>query len=454
MRISVFGLGYVGSISAACLARAGHDVWGVDINPEKVALLNAGSSPVLEPGLAALVAQMRAAGRLRGTCSSLEAVTATDLALVCVGTPGQPNGLPDFGAIERVAEDIGRAILARDRPYTVVIRSTVLPGTTERVVGAALARHARTSGGFPTALAVSPEFLREGTALEDFTHPPLTLIGCDDVATADQVRALFDGVEATVVHTSLRAAEMVKYSCNAFHALKICFANEIADVCAAFGTDGPEVMRIFRMDEKLNISGAYLRPGFAFGGSCLPKDVRALVKAARSADVEVPLLSAVIPSNTARVQRGLDEVLANGQRRVGVIGLAFKPGTDDLRESPSVAFVKGLIAEGRDVRIFDPHVSQARLVGANRKYIETELPHFSALLCDDLKKLMDHAQVLVVLHDDAIGAAALAAARPDQIIIDLTQNVARKAAAAPTAVRPSSASVIPSAPSARSALTS
>jgi GDP-mannose 6-dehydrogenase len=446
MRISVFGLGYVGSISAACLARAGHDVWGVDVNAEKVALINAGSSPVLEPGLAALIGEMRGAGRLRGTCSSPEAVAATDLALVCVGTPGQANGMPDFSALERVAEDIGWAIVERDRPYTVVIRSTVLPGTTERVVGAALARVAKSNGGMPTALAVSPEFLREGTALEDFTHPPLTLIGCDDVATADQVRSLFDGVEAPVVHTSLRAAEMVKFSCNAFHALKICFANEIANVCEAFGADGQEVMKIFRMDEKLNISGAYLRPGFAFGGSCLPKDVRALVKAARSVDVEVPLLSAIVPSNTAQVQRGVAEVLATGARRIGVVGLAFKPGTDDLRESPSVALVKGLIAEGRDVRIFDTQVSQARIIGANRRYIETELPHFAALLCDDLTKLIDHAQVLVVLHDDAVGAAALAAARPDQVIIDLTQNALQRAAAVPTQTRHGSVSAAPSQP--------
>lgn len=433
MKISVFGLGYVGSISAACLARAGHDVWGVDINPEKVAMLNAGTSPVAEPGLGALMAEMRAAGRLRGTCSSQEAVAATELALLCVGTPGQANGLPDFGALTRVAEDIGRAIVARDRPYTVVIRSTVLPGTTQGVVGAALAR-TQPSGSLPTALAASPEFLREGTALEDFTHPALTLIGCDDVATAERVRSLFDGVQAPVVQTSLRAAEMVKYSCNTFHALKICFANEIAATCEALGADGKEVMRIFRLDDKLNISAAYLRPGFAFGGSCLPKDVRALVKAAHAADVEVPLLSAVMASNSTRVQQGLAEVLATGHRRIGVVGLAFKPGTDDLRESPSVELVKWLIAEGRDVRILDDLVSRGRLVGANRRYIETELPHFSALLCDDLAQLIGHAQVIVVLHDDAVGAAAIAAAGPRQVVIDLTRN-AKRVEKSPTETR-------------------
>lgn len=426
MRISVFGLGYVGSVSAACLARAGHDVWGVDINPEKVAMLNAGRSPVLEPGLTELMTAMQLAGRLRATCSTAEAVAATDLALVCVGTPGQLNGMPDFGALERVSEDIGMAVRGRDQPYTVVVRSTVLPGTTERVVGEALVRTARGNGHHTTALAVSPEFLREGTALDDFTHPPLTLIGCDDVATFERVRALFDGVDAAVVHTSLRSAEMVKYSCNAFHALKICFANEIADVCKAFGADGQEVMRIFRMDDKLNTSGAYLRPGFAYGGSCLPKDVRALVRAARSVDVDVPVLSAVTTSNESRLHQGIADVIATGRRRIGVVGLSFKPGTDDLRESPSVQLVKWLLAEGRDVRIFDDNVSRGRLVGANRRYIETELPHFEALLCDSLPRLLEHAEVLVLLHDDAHAAAALAAANTEQVIIDLTQSAARR----------------------------
>jgi GDP-mannose 6-dehydrogenase len=405
-------------------------VWGVDINPEKVALVNRGCSPVSEAGLQELTAEMQAAGRLRATCSVLEAVGATDLALICVGTPGQPNGLPDFTALARVAEDIGRSIGERDQPYTVVIRSTVLPGTTDGLVRSALARGARSAPDAATSLAVSPEFLREGVALDDFQHPPLTLIGSDDPATADRVRALFEGVDAPVVHTSIRTAEMVKYSCNAFHALKICFANEIAEVAGAFGADGQEVMKIFRMDEKLNVSSAYLRPGFAFGGSCLPKDVRALVRTARSVDVDVPLLSAVMQSNAAQVQRGLAEVLVTGQRRIGVVGLAFKPGTDDMRESPNVELVKWLIAEGREVRIFDPEVSRGRLVGANRRYIENELPHFSALLCDHLSDLIDHAQVLVVLHDDAYGAAALMAARPDQIVIDLTKNAKQRSAAA------------------------
>lgn len=427
MRVSVFGLGYVGSISAACLARAGHDVCGVDINAEKVAMVNRGTAPVLEAGLPELMAELRAAGRIRATCSVREAVEATELALVCVGTPGQSSGLPDFSALERVAEDIGTALRGRKQPFTVVIRSTVLPGTTEGIVRTALLRGARSSGEQAPAVAVSPEFLREGTALDDFSHPPLTLIGANDSATIERVRALFDGVEAPVITTSVRTAEMVKYSCNAYHALKICFANEIGALAGALGADGQEVMKIFRQDEKLNISSAYLRPGFAFGGSCLPKDVRALVRTARAIDVDVPVLSSVMQSNAAQVQRGLAEVLATGQRRVGVVGLAFKPGTDDMRESPAVDLIKWLIAEGREVRIFDPEVSRGRLVGANRRYIENELPHFSALLCEHMSDLIDHAQVLVVLHDDAYGAAALVAARPDQVVIDLTKNAKSKA---------------------------
>ena len=429
MRVSVFGLGYVGSISAACLARAGHEVWGVDINAEKVALINRGEAPVLESGLPELMAELRAAGRIRATSSVREAVENTELALVCVGTPGQSSGLPNFSALERVAEDIGTALRGRAQPYTVVIRSTVLPGTCEGIVRNALVRGVRTSVENAPAVAVSPEFLREGCALDDFSHPPLTLIGANDSATADRVRALFEGVDAPVVVTSVRTAEMVKYSCNAYHALKICFANEIAALAGALGADGQEVMKIFRQDEKLNVSSAYLRPGFAFGGSCLPKDVRALVRTARAIDVDIPVLSAVMRSNAAQVQRGLAEVMATGQRRVGVVGLAFKPGTDDMRESPAVDLIKWLIAEGREVRIFDPEVSRGRVMGANRRYIETELPHFSALLCDHLSELIDHAQVLVVLHDDRYGAAALTAARPDQVVIDLTKNAKSKAPA-------------------------
>jgi GDP-mannose 6-dehydrogenase len=429
MRVSVFGLGYVGSISAACLARNGHRVWGVDVNPEKVALVNAGSSPVIEPGLDELVGQMRSSGRLRATCASAEAVAETDLALLCVGTPGQPNGLPDFTALERVAEDIGKALIGRRGHYTVVIRSTVLPGTTQNLVGGAIARVLAGQAEPKVALAVSPEFLREGRALDDFTHPPLTLIGCDDPAAARRVALLFGGIDAPVVHTSVRCAEMVKFSCNSFHALKVAFANEIAEVCSAFGADAQEVMRIFRMDDKLNVSAAYLRPGFAFGGSCLPKDVRALVKAAQLADRDVPLLAAVIPSNLARVRSATAEVLATGLRRVGVIGLAFKPGTDDLRESPCVDLVKGLIAEGRELRIFDPEVARGRIVGANKRYIENELPHFAALLCEDLDDLINFAQVLVVTHDDANGTRALSLARPDQVIVDLTRSATQRAQA-------------------------
>ena len=346
MRVSVFGAGYVGSVTAACLARAGHEVVAVDVNPQKIEILNAGASPVVERGLGELLARVVGAGRLRATTSSGEAVDRSDVALICVGTPGRPNGRLDVDAVAAVGREIGGALRGRRRPFTVVLRSTVLPGTTETVLLPAL----RSGLGEPEprrlSVAVNPEFMREGSSLEDFARPPLTLVGTGDTAAAALVRALYAGVEAPFVHTSVRTAEMAKYVANAFHALKVCFANEIADVCDVMGADAQQVMQVFLMDRKLSVSEAYLRPGFAFGGSCLPKDVRALLYGARAADVLPPLLGAILPSNEAQVRRGVEAVLATGRRRVGIVGLSFKDGTDDLRESPMVALVETLIGKG------------------------------------------------------------------------------------------------------------
>jgi GDP-mannose 6-dehydrogenase len=337
MRVSVFGLGYVGCVTAAWLARAGHHVIGVDTNGGKVAMVGAGTSPLVEPGLGELLREVVAAGRLRATTSGAEAIAGSDLALICVGTPSRESGQLDVTAVERVAQEIGRVLRAVPKPYTVVLRSTVLPGTTESVLIPALA-----SGGEPEGLsiAVNPEFMREGSSLRDFAQPPLTLVGCRDARTASLVQELYAGVEAPFAHTSLRTAEMAKYVSNAFHALKVTFANEIGDLCEALGADAQDVMRVFAMDRKLNISEAYLRPGFAFGGSCLPKDVRALLHAARTADLAVPVLGEILPSNERQIQQGINRVLATRRRRVGVLGLAFKPDTDDLRESPMVRLVE------------------------------------------------------------------------------------------------------------------
>ena len=404
MRVSVFGLGYVGCVTSACLAKAGHEVVGVDLNRDKVEMISAARSPIVEPGLGDLLAEVVFSGRLRATDSTAEAVQATDLALICVGTPGRGNGQLDTSAVERVGEEIGRALRGRDR-YTVVLRSTVLPGTTEKRLAPAIARGAgRPLEGW-LGLAVNPEFMREGSSLRDFAQPPLTLVGAADDAAVSALRTLYASVDAPLVTTTIRSAEMAKYVSNAFHALKVSFANEIGDVCAALGGDAQEVMRVFLMDRKLNVSEAYLRPGFAFGGSCLPKDVRALVHAAHAADLSLPLLSSILPANEAQVRRGVEAVLETRRRRVGVVGLAFKPGTDDLRESPMVTLVETLIGKGCEVRILDQSVAIARLVGANRRFIEEEIPHISALMCDEVEALIAHAEVLV------IGAAGEAAAR-------------------------------------------
>jgi len=425
MRVSVFGLGYVGCVTSACLARAGHEIVGVDVNREKVEMINAAASPVVEPGLAELLAEVVGARRLRATTSTQEAVASSALSLICVGTPGRVNGQLDLRAIERVGMAIGEALTARSEPHTVVLRSTVLPGVTEGVLVPAILSGAGPAYRPRLRVAVNPEFMREGSSLRDFSTPPLTLVGCDDPETVGLLRSLYAGVDAPFVHAAVRTAEMVKYVANAFHALKVCFANEIGDLCAALGADAQEVMRIFLMDRKLNVSEAYLRPGFAFGGSCLPKDLRALLYAARTADVSPPVLSSILPSNEAQIRRGMDAVLETRKRRVGVVGLSFKPGTDDLRESPMVTLVEALIGKGCDVRILDPNVSFARLVGANRRYIDEEIPHIASLMCEDVQRLLDHAEVLVIGSASREATLALAAIRPDHIVVDLTRGAVR-----------------------------
>lgn len=423
MRVSVFGLGYVGCVTAACLARQGHQVVGVDINSDKVAMVNAGASPVVEPGLGELLTEVVGQGQLRAIVSTAEAVAESDLALICVGTPSRDNGQLDLTAVVRVAEAIGQALRGRPRAYTVVLRSTVLPGATEQLVLPAL--------GGETGVAVNPEFMREGSSLRDFAEPPLTLVGSSSPGPAALLRELYAGIPAPFVQTSIRTAEMAKYVANTFHALKISFANEIGDLCETLGADPQEVMSVFLMDQKLNIGPAYLRPGFAFGGSCLPKDLRALLHAARKADLALPLLSGIDPSNQRQIQQAVNRILATRRRRVGVLGLAFKPGTDDLRESPLVSLVENLIGKGCDVRILDQNVALARLSGANRRFIEEEIPHIASLMCGDLDSLLVHAEVLVIGHAGSDALRALSTLRPGQEVIDLTRGTARREDTAP-----------------------
>jgi GDP-mannose 6-dehydrogenase len=357
-------------------------------------------------------------------------VEQSDVAFICVGTPGDQHGQLNLDALKRVCQDIGDCLRDRDRPFTVVVRSTMLPGTLDNTVRTALMQSAGDAFAGKLRLAINPEFIREGTALKDFDAPPFTLVGCEDEETATLLRKIYASVDAPFVHTRITTAEMVKYACNAFHALKVCFANEIGDSCDALGADAQEVMRIFRMDDKLNVSPAYLRPGFAFGGSCLPKDVKALLYAAHHADVGVPVLEAILPSNQAQIQRGIDAVLATGKKRIGMLGLAFKPDTDDLRESPLVTLVEALIGKGFDMKILDRNVSLARLTGANRQYINEEIPHISSLMCESPEELAEHADVLVIGTDGADAEALCALARPDQVIVDLTRTARSRSSSA------------------------
>jgi GDP-mannose 6-dehydrogenase len=400
----------------------------VDVNPHKVDLVNHAQSPIVEPGLGDLLVEVIGARRLRATTSCEEAVRSSELALICVGTPSRPNGQLDTDALVRVSQEIAAALVASPKPFTVVVRSTVLPGTTDRVIRPVFQVAGREIESL-VEVAVNPEFMREGTSLRDFVEPPMTLVGSSSREVGEVLKALYATVNAPFVLTAVRTAEMAKYVSNAYHALKVCFANEIGDACQALGADAQEVMDIFLQDTKLNISRAYLRPGFAFGGSCLPKDVRALAWAAKSHDVVVPLLSAIMPSNEQQVRGAVDAVLRTNQRRIGVIGLAFKPGTDDLRESPVVSLVEALIGKGCDVRILDRNINIARLVGANRKYIESEIPHIAALLCEDVEALVRHAQVLVLGNVCEDASKALALTTSTVVTIDLTRGMAQRAAA-------------------------
>ena len=429
-KISVFGLGYVGCVSAACLAAAGHEVIGVELNKDKVNMIKKGNSPIVEPGLEELLAEVVNQGRLHATSSCADAIRDSYLAFLCVGTPGDGNGQLSLDALQRVCYEIGQALRGAARIFTVVVRSTVLPGTVRNVVTNALIAGAGEEFRSFLRVAVNPEFIREGTALKDFRHPPFTLIGSDDASTAALVRSIYTAVDAPVVETTVETAETVKYVCNTFHALKVAFANEIGDTCAALGVDGVEVMRIACLDKKLNISEAYLRPGFAFGGSCLPKDVKALIYAAHHRDVHVPLLDSILPSNQAQIQHGITQVLNTGKKRVGVVGLSFKANTDDLRESPLVTLVEALIGKGCDLKILDKNVSIARLMGANRQYIEEEIPHIANLMCDTPTALLEHAQVIVIGCDSPEARKVLEGLRSDQKVIDLTRTTFKEEAAA------------------------
>lgn len=419
--VSVFGLGYVGCVSSACFAKEGHQVIGVDVSAAKVAMITAGTATIVENGIGPLVAEMVAAGRLSATTDSADAVHRSDISLVCVGTPSRSNGSIDLRFVERVCEEIGAAIGTKSARHTVVIRSTVLPGTTERLVIPTLERASGKKAGSDFGVCMNPEFLREGTSIRDFYEPPFTLIGTADRESGNSVAALYSAIKAPLHITATGVAEMIKYACNCFHGLKVGFANEVGNICKAFGVDSHEVMRLFCLDTKLNLSPAYLKPGFAFGGSCLPKDLRAITYHAGTADVPTPILSATLESNRLQVTRAYDMVRATGSRNVGVLGLAFKDGTDDLRESPMVSVVEMLIGKGVKLSIYDRDVSEARLIGANREYIEREIPHIWSLMRNSIDDVIDQSEVIVIGNASKEFRQIEPKVRSGQIVIDLVR---------------------------------
>ena len=394
--VSVFGLGYVGCVSAACFAGEGHRVIGVDVSEAKVDQINSGRSTIVEEGIAELVAQGVASGRLTATTDVSEAVQGTDISLVCVGTPSRPNGSIDLAYVMRVAQQIGAALKVKEKWHTVVIRSTVMPGTIDTYVIPAIEAASGLVHGQDFAVCSNPEFLREGTSIRDFRDPPFTLIGAVDPKHAEPVLDLYKNVQANCHVVVLRVAETIKYACNCFHGLKVGFANEIGNLCKVMGVDSHEVMRLFCEDKKLNISTTYLRPGFAFGGSCLPKDLRALVHRGRVEDVPMPILEAVLDSNRRQIERAFHMVMAGGSKRIGILGLAFKAGTDDLRESPTVALVELLLGKGCQILIHDRDVARANIIGANREYVEREIPHLWSLMRPSTKDVLANSDTIVI----------------------------------------------------------
>jgi GDP-mannose 6-dehydrogenase len=426
LRISIFGMGYVGTVSAACLAQDGHQVIGVDPVRTKVDLINAGQCPIIEMDIGEIIAETVKNGRLRATDDQEEAVRQTELSFVCVGTPSQANGNLDLSYIRRVCEMIGKALKNKAARHTVVIRSTILPGTMHQIVIPTLEEHSGKKAGVDFGVCNNPEFLREGSAVKDFNSPPKTVIGEMDRASGDMLAALYAKLEAPFIRTDLETAEMVKYVDNSWHALKIGFANEIGNLCKSFSIDAHDVMKIFCQDKKLNISAAYLTPGFAFGGSCLPKDLRALAYKAKMHDLELPIMTAILPSNELQVAKGVRLITEKGHKRIGVLGFSFKAGTDDLRESPMIEVIEHLIGKGYDLRIFDKNVSLASLVGANRDFILNRIPHISRLMVNSIDAILDHAQTVVIGNKDQEFEGVLDRLRNGQHLVDFVRITNRR----------------------------
>src|SRR5437867_7618769 len=417
--ISVFGLGYVGTVTAACLAHKGNQVLGVDLSRSKVETLDAGQSPIVEPRVTELIAECNRACRLHATSDAEAAVLKTEISFLCVGTPSLRNGKLDLGHIEPVCREIGRALQKKNSFHLIVLRSTVLPGTAESIVVPTLEKASGKYMGKDFGVCVNPEFMREGTAVADFLEPSMTVIGSSDPSHSAMLRDLYAWAPGRIFETSFRSAEMVKYLCNAWHAVKVAFANEVGTLAKELGVDAEAVVEIFTADNRLNISPAYLKPGFAFGGSCLPKDVRAMNYRAKELDLKLPLFEAILPSNELHLQRAVEMVLNTGKKKIAMLGLIFKAATDDLRESPQGQLVKRLLGEGRQIQIWDDNVSLGRVIGSTRRYIEDVIPHIGSLLSSNLEQVLENAEVVIVGTRGIDRDALRASLKPQQIAIDL-----------------------------------
>lgn len=423
MKISVFGMGYVGAVSAGCLADEGHTVTGVDLNRTKIDLINAGKTPIIEKDIGNIIARAVAANLLSATDDCERAVLDSDISLICVGTPSLANGSLDLGHVRQVCEEIGAVLAQKADFHVVVVRSTMLPGSIRSVVIETLQQHSGKQAGMGFGVCINPEFLREGTAVFDYRHPPKTVIGETDSRSGDVLLQLYSHMDAPVIRTGLEIAEMVKYSDNAWHAVKVAFTNEIGTICKAVGIDSHAVMAIFCKDVKLNLSSYYMKPGFAFGGSCLPKDVRALTHRARSMDLELPLLNSILPSNERQVRNGIRMIVDKGNKKVGILGFSFKAGTDDLRESPLVTVIEYLLGKGYQLKLYDRNVNLAALTGANQDYILNHIPHIAKLMVSSMAELIDFAETIVIGNAADEFREVPASLKPTQSVVDLVRIV-------------------------------